>query len=50
VIKSRNIIWKGHTKGIREMKNLNKILVRKSEGKRQLARLIHRREKSIILK
>jgi len=38
VIKSRRVRWAGHIVRMVQMRNLNKILVEKTEGKRLLGR------------
>jgi hypothetical protein len=44
VIKSRRMRWLGYTAHMGEMKNVYKIYIGKSEGKRPLRRPMHRRE------
>jgi hypothetical protein len=47
VIKSRRIRWAGHVASMGAMKNVYKLLVEKSEGKRQLGRSWSRWEDNI---
>jgi hypothetical protein len=44
MIKSRRIRWVGHLVCMREIRNANKILFEKPDGKRQLGRPRHRGE------
>ena len=47
VIKSRRMRWLGHVVHMGERRGMYKVLVRKSEGKRQLGRPRHRWEDNI---
>ena len=44
VIKSRRMRWAGHVARMRERRDVNRVLVRKLEGKRPLGRARHRWE------